>query len=203
MEAKPNRIRELREQRGLTLDQLAALTKHATKPEAETDLSTIQKLEKGRRKLTEEWRRNIAAALGVDPDELLAGERITTRVRWAPRLGKIAAGNWREAIEDATETIATTAGGPNVFALDADGDSMDRIVPPGHTLIIDPDDRELVDGKHYAMLRPGGDATFKTFYSNPPRLEPCSSNPAHKTILLGEEPLTTLGRVVAAQRIFS
>lgn len=196
----PNRIREIRERKGLTLDQLAAITKHATKPDGETDLSTIQKLEKGRRKLTEEWRATIAEALGVDPDELLAGREIKRKAKYAPRLGKIAAGNWREAIEDAADAVVTTAGGPNVFALDPDGDSMDKIAPPGYTLIVDPDDREMRDGKHYAMFNPATrEATFKTYREKPPRLEPGSSNPQHKTLLIGDEPLVTIGRVVAAQ----
>ncbi len=59
-----NRIRELREQRGMTTAQLAAA--------AGTSQPQITRLERGERKLSEEWMVRIAAALGVTPADLLA-----------------------------------------------------------------------------------------------------------------------------------
>lgn len=58
-----NRIAKLREQRGLTQADLAKLV-NSTQPQ-------IQRLERGERRLTEDWMRRIAAALGVDPADLL------------------------------------------------------------------------------------------------------------------------------------
>lgn len=58
-----NRIRELRALRGLTMAQLAEA--------AGTDASTINKLEKGKTKLADHWKRRIAPALDVQPFELM------------------------------------------------------------------------------------------------------------------------------------
>lgn len=64
----PNRIRELREARGLTQEELAA--------EAGTTSQQIGRLERGARSLRQDWMERIAAVLGVTPAELLpqAGE---------------------------------------------------------------------------------------------------------------------------------
>ena len=53
----PNRIRELREAAGLTLQQVAV--------RAGTSYQQIYKLEQGKRRLTDEWMRRLAPALGV------------------------------------------------------------------------------------------------------------------------------------------
>jgi repressor LexA len=195
MASLPNNIRAIRMRRGFTLEQLAALTPNP-RPDVATDLTTIQKLETGKRKLTSDWMIRIAGALGVEPAELLGVAEAARPLRRVPRVGSIPGGNWKAAIEDPVELIPTTKGGPNTFALKVEGDSMDLVVEPGTIVFIDPDDRELVDRKYYAVMRPGGETTFKQFRTEPLRLEPCSRNKAHKTILMGEEPLTTIGRVV-------
>lgn len=58
-----NRIKELREARGLTLQQVADA--------AGTSLQQIQRLENGHRRLTDEWMRRIAPILRAHPAELL------------------------------------------------------------------------------------------------------------------------------------
>jgi len=196
----PNRIRQLRKARGLTLEQLAALVPHP-QTGAQTDVSTISKLELSKRALTTDWMQRLAGALGVVPAALLAGELDFTPVRRVPLVGTIAAGNWREAIEDPLSLVPCESGGPNTFALIADGDSMDRIVPPGGRIYIDPDDFALRDGKYYAVMK-DGETTFKRFRASPARLEPCSTNPAHQPIDIGREPFTVIGRVVGTWRDF-
>ncbi|MBY0430980.1 MAG: helix-turn-helix domain-containing protein [Rhodospirillales bacterium] len=59
-----NRIRELREQRGLSLEQLAA--------RAGTTNQQVSRLEKGQRRLTDDWLRRLAEALQVHPVDLLS-----------------------------------------------------------------------------------------------------------------------------------
>lgn len=61
-----NRIRELREEAGFTLEQLAEV--------AGTSLQQISRLEKAERRLTDDWMRRIAPALGVLPAALLSNE---------------------------------------------------------------------------------------------------------------------------------
>jgi transcriptional regulator with XRE-family HTH domain len=60
-----NRIRELREQAGLSADALGQMLKPPAKG------PTITRLENGDRQLTERWMRRIAEALQVEPAELL------------------------------------------------------------------------------------------------------------------------------------
>lgn len=58
-----NRIRELREAKGLTQTDLAAA--------AGTDKSMVGRLEKGSRRLTTRWMERLAPALGVPPAALM------------------------------------------------------------------------------------------------------------------------------------
>lgn len=60
----PNRIRELREAKGLSQYELGQL--------AGTGNQQISRLEMGKRSLTTEWMRRLSAALGCKPWELLA-----------------------------------------------------------------------------------------------------------------------------------
>ena len=59
-----NRIRELRQARGMTLEELAELVG--------TTLQQISRLELSDRRLSEKWMRPIARALCVQPGDLLA-----------------------------------------------------------------------------------------------------------------------------------
>lgn len=61
-----NRIRQLRQERGLTLDDLAAAIG--------TTFQQVQRLEVGTRRLSEKWIRPLASALGVEPAALFADE---------------------------------------------------------------------------------------------------------------------------------
>ena len=63
-----NRIRELREARGLSARRLAAML------EPPTSGQQLRRLEDGERQLTESWLRRISAALGVWPADLLADD---------------------------------------------------------------------------------------------------------------------------------
>lgn len=58
-----NRIKALRLERGLTLEELAEMVG--------TSLQQISRLELGERRLSEQWMRPIARALGVSPGDLL------------------------------------------------------------------------------------------------------------------------------------
>src|SRR5436190_19510446 len=72
------RLRELRTERGLTLAQVAA--------RASIDLSTLSRLESGKRRLALDHIPALAAALGVSADQLLgAAPPQDPRVRGRPR----------------------------------------------------------------------------------------------------------------------
>lgn len=188
----PNRIRELRKERGISQEDLGLAMQN------QLTGSTIAKLETGRQALSADYILDIARVLQCDPADILVERRGSARM--VPVIGAVQAGNWREAVETAGEFVPVPAdlGGPNLFALRAVGDSMNRIVPDGGTVIVDPDQRELIDKKFYVVMNGEGETTFKQFSANPVALLPCSTNGEHQPIPLGSEPFTVIGRVVFA-----
>lgn len=189
----PSRIREMRIARKWTLEDLAEKTG--------STFSEIGKIERSSRKLNLEWIDRFAAAFEMSPQEFFAnaGSKTTApQLKQIPLVGKIAAGNWREAIQDPMGWVPAMEGSANAFALTPDGDSMNLIVPAGGYVVVDPDQFELLDGKVYAVMNGDGETTFKRFRAGPPRLEPCSSNPVHQPIALGREPFTVVGRITGA-----
>lgn len=187
-----NRIKQLRTQRGLTMEALGAAMAH------DLTASTIAKLEGRKMALSADYLLDMASVLQVNPAELLlegAGARVL------PVVGRIAAGNWREAVEMSEESIPVPDHlyGANLFVLRPEGDSMDRIVPEGADggfVVVDPDQRDLVDRKFYVVMNDLGECTFKQFSQNPLALLPCSNNPSHQPIPIGSAPFTVIGRVV-------
>ncbi|MDR6789555.1 repressor LexA [Sphingomonas sp. BE138] len=187
------RIRARRKELGLSMEQLAN--------EVHVHFTTIAKWERAQRALPPDALGLIANALGVQPGDLVPGAAVHLPARMVPVLGKIAAGNWREAMSAGdlggpVGYVPAPYGSSNAYALQPDGDSMDLIVPEGGIIVIDPDLLDLRDGGIYAVMKEDGEATFKRFRSDPPRLEPCSSNPVHQTMPLGREPFRVLGKVI-------
>jgi transcriptional regulator with XRE-family HTH domain len=62
----PNKIRQLRDEKGFTLEQVAEAV--------DTSVQQLSRLERGERRLTVEWMDRIASALGVAPAALLTNE---------------------------------------------------------------------------------------------------------------------------------
>lgn len=192
-EAIPNRIRAMRMERGWSLAELAE--------RANTTAPQIMKLERSQRRIDLEWINRLAAAFGIPEVVLLGHTDAATAVRMLPFVGLIAAGNWREAVEQPLGVTAVPdflSGGPDAFILQPDGDSMDKVLPPGGFVVVDPRDADLRDGKIYAIMNAEGEATVKRYRADPSRLEPCSNNPAHQSISIGREPFTVIGRVVSS-----
>lgn len=160
--------------------------------------STIAKLEGRKMALSADYLLDLANVLQVSPIDLLLE---SSGAREIPVAGRISAGSWREAVQMSRETIPVpdhVAGG-NLFALRPDGDSMNLIVAEGADggfVVVDPDQRDLIDRKYYVVMNAHGECTFKRFSQNPLALVPCSSNPIHKPIPIGSEPFTVIGRVV-------
>jgi transcriptional regulator with XRE-family HTH domain len=74
-----NRLRQLRTDRGMTLQQVAGA--------ARLDVSTLSRLESGKRRLAVDHLPGLAAALGVSVDDLLApAGSPDPRIRTAPRV---------------------------------------------------------------------------------------------------------------------
>jgi SOS-response transcriptional repressor LexA len=80
------------------------------------------------------------------------------------------------------------------IALRVEGDSMDRISPPGSLILVDLTDKALVPNACYIITDSDSQATYKRFRSNPSRFEPVSTNPSHDPIYPDGEP-AVIGRV--------
>lgn len=192
-DAIPSRIHALRRERQWSLAELAE--------RAGTTASQIMKLEKSQRRLDFDWVKRLAAAFEISEAELIgqAGEQRNNPFL-IPLVGEIAAGNWREAIQHFEDQVFPPVEGlsKDAFALRTRGDSMNKIIPDGGYVVIDPAEADLREGKVYAVMNSEGETTIKRFRSDPARLEPCSTNPAHEPISLGREPCIVIGMAKGA-----
>lgn len=164
---------------------------------------------------------DVAAALGIEKNKVslsFSGKRRFTvqemdalrhllaetagqkpAIRSLPIIGQVAAGNWRDAVQQPIGSMP--APDPNIppraFVLEVVGNSMDEIVAEGSTVIVDPDDKALFPRRLYVIENSEGETTFKQFESSPARLVPRSSDQSHKEIMIGSgEAFTLIGRVI-------
>lgn len=91
-----NRIKELREARGLTLEQVAE--------GADTTFQQVQRLEKGERRLTDKWMARLAKPLGCAPAELLSPDLAPNAPQVAQRLEHHLLIRWWDGM-DASEKL--------------------------------------------------------------------------------------------------
>lgn len=144
-----------------------------------------------------------AAAYRVSEAWLLTGEggpETAASGTMVPLMSWISAGQLDDSspVEDMATARLINAGElpgkGNWIALEVQGDSMDRISPPGSIIIVDKSDRELVSNACYVIREDDGAATYKRFKANPDRFEPVSTNPAHEAIF-PRQAITIIGRV--------
>ncbi len=153
----------------------------------------------------------IVAELGLDPVWLL-NNRLIEKDNYMPDFvdvplyGSIAAGTPIEMIEvEDTHPIPTEIHDrfPNAFLLKVKGESMNRVIPNGCYVLVDPCDVVDRDMEPYAVCVNGFDATVKRIrtLSNGFELVPDSTDPTYKpTVYDYGEPdtqtVTVIGRVV-------
>lgn len=83
---------------------------------------------------------------------------------------------WASLIDD--------LGTGDYFATKVEGDSMDRYSPPGSTVIVDRNDKQLISGKCY-IFGIDGKTTFKMYMAGtPPYLASHSTNPINPPIFM-------------------
>ncbi len=150
----------------------------------------------------------LAEALEVDVAWLsgsggagpMAPDRAPTGIVRVPVLSWVEAGGLADALEPyqpgvSTEWVPVAHHHDNLIALRVKGRSMDLVAAEGTIVIVDLNDRVLVDGKHY-VFRHDGRATFKTWRRGPPeRLEPQSTDPDYQPIIPSDG-VEVVGRVI-------
>lgn len=156
---------------GMSQDAVRGVLRHPTNSPT---IETIQKLSKALGK-PPEW---LAFNIG---DDAYQGTVSVPVISW------VSAGAFQAA-----DTVVDTSDFPHVeisglpegdwIALDVEGDSMDRISPPGSRIFVNRRDRRLVPNGCYVIATEQGEATYKRYRSSPDRFEPVSVNPAHEPI---------------------
>ena len=137
----------------------------------------------------------IAEALDVTPEQLVGDRSASHRVpiiTWVSA-GQMKGGNGEQDNIGEMDMPGLDPKG-RWIALRVDGDSMDRISPPGSLILVNLADRRLVTNACYIIANDDGEASYKRFRANPARFEPVSTNPAHEPIFPEGEP-AVIGRV--------
>lgn len=170
--------------------------------------ATVQRWEAGNREPKHADLEKLALALGVTVAQLFGGDIADAIpddaevVVSVPVIGAVQAGNWRGAVQQASGyvDVPKSDAPKGSFALRVSGDSMDLHVMPDTMIVVNPNDTALFPGKLYVVLNEEGETTFKQYLDNPARLVPCSSNPEHREIPLGQGGFRVIGRVVTSFR---
>lgn len=147
---------------------------------------------------------NVSEAwlMGLDvPMERVAQSISVEEIIQIPVYGKISAGQPLEMVEniiDYTYITAAEAKKGSFFALEVNGDSMDRIIPNGSRVVVRKQE-ELENGEIGVIVVNGYDATIKRYErdENMVFLYPESNNPEHRVqkYNLKETPISILGKV--------
>ena len=182
----PNQIAAVRKRVGLKIEELAEWAGLST--------TYVWRMERGERNVSLKNLQKLADALGVAPSDLIESKPIAE----VPILSGVSAGMMArdDVQQDVVGEIRMSDLDPRGewMALRVEGDSMDRISPPGSLILVDLTDKALVPNACYIITDGDSQATYKRFRSNPPRFEPVSTNPSHQPIFPDGEP-AVIGRV--------
>lgn len=156
--------------------------------------------ESGRRAYDYDLALAYADLFGVTAEHLYNGPDVTNgHGIQIPVVSMVTAGmlQFREGVEkkDVIRTV-TLSGLPDGewIGLIVDGDSMNRIAPPGSIIAVNRRDKTLLNDKFYVFVNSLSESTFKKFRKTPPRLTPYSTNPDHMSIPMSDD-MQVFGRV--------
>lgn len=152
--------------------------------------SAMSNILKGKRKVTADEAAIIYRFLGI------AGPKPVATAHHVPIIGFGSASSWREAVQMpiGSMTIPPRKAGPKAFAIEIQGDSLDKVVDDGGYVVIDPEQKELRPGKLYLIQNGEHETTVKCYEREPARFVPMSNNPLHKPIPADEVDVI-IGRV--------
>lgn len=168
-------------------------------------VSTYLGHENGDRNPSREAAKRYAKMYGVRWEWLLdaEGPPVATKAQQVmaiPLISWVSAGELADAesqlpMEDVPLLAVADLGRGTFFGLRVEGDSMDRLSPPGSIIIVNRDDRELLPQKSYVFSM-RGETTYKRWQPDPPHLAPYSTNPVHQPIFIKRmRELEVVGRV--------
>jgi phage repressor protein C with HTH and peptisase S24 domain len=144
----------------------------------------VSEMRRGKRRPQSHELRIIAEYLEKPlPSELMPENDTMTKL---PVLAMVSAGRLSDSRWDGEVlryvAIGGLENGSDWIGFIVEGDSMDRISPPGSVVVVDRKDRKLVPNACYVIADLEGAASYKRFRPNPTRFEPVSTNANHETI---------------------
>lgn len=180
-------IRRLREQRGLTQEQLGKMV--------DVSRSTITQWERGWTTPRMGNVQLLAGALGVSTADIIADELppsnaikpATAKPAYAPLLGRVHAGEAQEpdVLQDAIPVpYEIIKRHPQGYFLQVEGDCMDNVYPEGCYILIDPEQRPS-NGSIAVVSIDGADYVMRRLYrgANTLILSPDSHNAEHEDMV--------------------
>ncbi len=180
-------IRRLREQRGLTQEQLGKMV--------DVSRSTITQWERGWTTPRMGNVQLLAGALGVSTADIIADELppsnaikpTTAKPAYAPLLGRVHAGKAQEpdVLQDAVPVpYEIIKRHPQGYFLQVEGDCMDKVYPEGCYILIDPEQRPS-NGSIAVVSIDGADYVMRRLYrgANTLILSPDSHNAEHEDMV--------------------
>lgn len=175
-------VRKLIKERGETQKAIADLLGIAA--------NKLSKSLKGERRFTVREVDILRRYFGVPaPDAPIPQRKI-------PVVGLVSAGYWRDGFRDVIDHVPLPDPrlSKDAFAVRPEGTSMNQVATDRDYVVVEPHDKRLVDKGYYIVRNGHGEMTFKQYRENPARLEPCSDDPSHCTIFIGEEGFEVVGR---------
>lgn len=94
----------------------------------------------------------------------------------------------------AEDYIPVTTSSEQIFALFISDEAMNLAFPKDTLVVIDYADRRPADGA-FCLAAPMGFPMLRRWRNGPQRLEPCSNDPSHKTLLVTEPRIIGCARV--------
>lgn len=188
-----NRVREIREARGLSQEALGEKLGKAR--------GQISRIESGKVGFTNYWLDALSEALQCSPAELIADVDSSPMV---PVIGEVPGGDLMLAVQEPPEQfIPFSSKRKNIYALRVRGNSMSRIAPDGSYVVVDMQDNDparLTNQPVIVCINNGHDheCSFKIFKRNPDRFEPFSIEAGYDTIFPNGREWRIFGRVVGS-----
>jgi SOS-response transcriptional repressor LexA len=147
----------------------------------------------------------VARALGWTVAELQGTSpkrtsRHSPRITMVPLLDRASAVRLKNTssqvpMDDAPLLAFADLGTGDFFALEVNGDSMDRFSPEGSIIVINKSERELISGCCYVFAHKD-DAIYRIWRGGDnPHLAPYSTNPLNEPIFFRRRELEVIGRV--------
>lgn len=125
------------------------------------------------------------------------------KIEFVPLIDRIAAGALKSPtsqipLQDAKMLAFSDLGPGEFFALEVEGDSMDRYSPEGSIIVVDKRERRLAPGRCY-VFEVAGQVTYKMWprreTGEPEYLAPHSTNALNKPRFFKKRDLNVIGRV--------